>query len=192
MKKKLIACLFCICLLPAFDQAISAAGDLPVKVKVIATLPGVEPAFSPDGKQLATIKEGAVKIWDVSRKSLIQTIDTKYKEATLVVYSPDGRMLAIASPQKGKDKYYGFELWRLNPAKRVAAVVSEQVFSFAFSPDNRTLAIGFESLQSEKKIWIYDIQKGRIIPKLPVKDTPKHLCYSPDGKLLVVAPDRIW
>jgi WD40 repeat protein len=195
MKKKLLVCLFSVCLLLILGPAISASGDLPPELKVIATFPGTEPAFSPDGKHLAIIEDGAVKIWDVRRKSLIKTIDTKYKEATLAVYSPDGRMMAIASPQKnGRDAYSGFEIWQMHPVRRVAAVATDgPVIAMDFNPaDSRQLCIGFESSGWIRKIWLFDIPQKKTLHEFSVKYDLNQLCFSPDGKLLVAAPGKIW
>jgi WD40 repeat protein len=66
-------------------------------VQVIKSLgePGTTLAISPDGRRLATGSEdGTIKIWDVARGTLLQTLHGHEGAVTAVAYSKDGALLA--------------------------------------------------------------------------------------------------
>jgi WD40 repeat protein len=52
-------------------------------------------AYSPDGKTLASLSPGAVKLWDVQTGKERAALPTK--SAICVAFSPDGRTLASGS-----------------------------------------------------------------------------------------------
>jgi serine/threonine protein kinase len=63
-----------------------------------AEVPAPFAALSPDGKIMASISSGSVKLWDVSTGKVIGTrANPKAARASSVVFSPDGKMLAVGA-----------------------------------------------------------------------------------------------
>jgi WD40 repeat protein len=91
-------------------------------------------AFSPDSKLLATIVDGAVKVWDVASGNRIATWDGK---ADLVEFSPDGRQVAIS----GDADAYRWELATGKTSSLQFPRNNQSVECVAFSPDGSRLAV---------------------------------------------------
>src|SRR5689334_18645281 len=91
------------------------AGERRQQLKLLGTLPGARPtvlrstiAFSPDGKILASSRDGTVTLWDVDKRQVLATFrhpigaggpNRKGVEETLA-FSPDGKTLASADDAK--------------------------------------------------------------------------------------------
>jgi WD40 repeat protein/serine/threonine protein kinase len=135
--------------------------------------------FSPDGKRIAAlaIKEppnpgaGAVKVWDAQTGQELLSL----KGQGAVVFSPDGKRLAIGSADstvKVWDAQTGQELLTVNGQGPVA-----------FSPDGKRLA---STDQQTVKVW--DAQTGQEL--LTLKGHTGNVggvAFSPDGKHLASA-----
>jgi WD40 repeat protein len=117
--------------------------------KQIAELPGDAAAgpmaFSPDGSLLATVcGDGAVRLWDTANGKEVRSLGGEKDRVSLaLVFSPDGRTLAVAG-YGHDDKPGSVRLWELASGKVRAEFAGHgsAVLSLAFSPDGRTLATG--------------------------------------------------
>jgi RNA polymerase sigma factor (sigma-70 family) len=125
------------------------------------------PAFSPDGKLLATAPfgerqgPGSVTLWEADTARKLCTTRMPEGRAHRLLFSPDGRTLAAVSNMAG-NKQSVIHLWpllrddarksdvRLGPSRVLAAglrsLLAAEVHPYwfgawAFSPDGRTLAI---------------------------------------------------
>jgi WD40 repeat protein len=138
---------------------------------------------SPDGKTLATVGRNLerfegdeVILWDLETgKQRLRFPRLKVGEATRVVFSPDGQLLAAGSAEVA--------LFSTATGKAIAGfTVPGGAGAFAFSPDGKTLAVG--SLDGE--VTFFEVASRAVRGRLRAHSQSIHaLTYSPDGKLLV-------
>ncbi len=142
-------------------------------------------AFSPAGHVVAFAYDDAertVILWDMSTRQPIETLAVSQAKAALVdvVFSPDGRLLALSDKQK--DVY----LWDLDAhrmaCKSPAARTDLNLPVLAFSPDGAVLASG----TADDTVVFLDVKNCRQFGRpLTGHDAPiTALSFSPDAKTL--------
>ena len=112
--------------------------------------PGLNVAFSPDGRRLATGgEENTVKIWDVQTGQELQTLRGHSGDVYTVAFSPDGDGRWVASA--GEDS--AVKVWDSHTGTFVRSFRGHTglVSSVAFSPDGRRLVSG--SRDHTVKVW---------------------------------------
>jgi WD40 repeat protein len=141
--------------------------------------------FRPDGLQLASSDlDGAVKLWDLGRRSDVRPLARFRGLAGGLVFAPGGRLLAVAPQQMRPppdttsevrvfDVLTGQEVRRLPGGTDVA-----------ISPDGRWLAAGGR----EEGVTLWDLRTGQEVRTLGGrKHQCRRLAFSPDSGRLASA-----
>lgn len=114
-------------------------------------------AFSPDGKWLASARQGDVVVWDATPQPRwpIQLSVTPLERTPVLAYSPDYRWLAAGDSAE-------LRLWDMSDLRKPVSMASEETAGFgetqemAVSPDGRLLATTYEN-----GTVLWDVSKPR-------------------------------
>lgn len=104
----------------------------------------VHPALSTDGKLLAAVSGDDVHVWNAESGKKLQTVRKLHGIAKVIAFSPDGRLIAIASVKPGSPVESDVTLREISTGKEVNRLRSENdsVSSLRFISDNGGLLIG--------------------------------------------------
>ena len=131
------------------------------------------PFFSPDGKTLAVISAGEVKLWNVSSGDKVETFK-KFKGLPVALsFSPDSRILAVASIKvdtpwdEASARQSEISLWDLSTGKAIKKLNgrNDAVASLQFAAGGRALLIGSLQYEPERTIGtvkMWDLQTNRL------------------------------
>jgi WD40 repeat protein len=179
----------------------AASGKEAIAVK------GAYLAFSPDGKQLATVladpfgpmeQPTRVVLWDLVTGKEVRSLRGDNRCATFVRYTPDGKHLLAAS-LGGTVK-----VWDVESGKEVRQFqyqgpdFSGKDNLVTISPDGKHLACAsHEDWNGQPMVRIYEIASGHEATKLIGHATwITCLAYSPDGMRIVTGSDdenvKVW
>ncbi len=151
-------------------------------------------AFSPDGKRVAvgTLTAGPgnppveVRAWDLATRKQVPGFAAgpfPRQAAPLLVFSPDGKVLALAE-QSGTVYLLEGDTGRLVHRLKAPTLVH----ALAFSPDGRTVVAGGWRQRppgAESQIVFWETATGQQRRALRSDEAPvQALAYSPDGKVL--------
>jgi len=145
----------------------------------------VSACFSPDGRigaSISTEADAGVRIWDATSAKRLKTISPGERSFSRVCFSPDGKLLAVATgPQV---KLYDTTDWQEMAALQDSPDGEPRetaVTSIAFSPDGAVLASG--SRRKTVKLW--DVGTHEQLAVLEGHAGPINVVtFSPDGELL--------
>jgi serine/threonine protein kinase/Tol biopolymer transport system component len=169
-------------------------GSDPVDLSRDSPADDTQPAFSPDGKQLAFRSErvgGGLFLRDLAGGTVRRLTDRGYNPA----WSPDGRALAFAneevrtpSVRRSKSEVWWIDLAGGEPRRLVTAIDAVQP---SWSPHGQRIAFwGVPAGSGQRAIWT--VPAGGGAPRAVLRDS--HLnwnpVWSPDGRYLYFASDR--
>jgi WD40 repeat protein len=127
------------------------------------------PVFSPDGRSLATcLRTGRIYLYDVAGRKLAWFRDVKNGYLREAKFSPDGRWLAVVGQDTPEDlkpreevspldlpqpRIFLFDLKVGGQPEEIVAPHG-RMYSFAFSPDSKTIALGGTGC-----VWLFDVSR---------------------------------
>jgi len=147
--------------------------------------------FSPDGQLLVSVSNDyTVRFWDAATGALQNTVEAhfnwvgsfkgQFNPVNVVVFSPDGQLLAIAS------SHYTVSLWNVATVELRGILEGhlDEVKSVAFSPDCQLLV----SASDDYTVRVWNIATGTLQYTLRGhSNRVNSVVISPDGQLLVSA-----
>jgi WD40 repeat protein len=143
--------------------------------------------FYPDGKLLADVGDGAVRLWDAVSGKEVRRLAGRERPVSTFVFSPDGKFL-ISGGQDG-----AVRRWEVASGKEVACFTGhkECVRHVALAADGSWIA-SWDSC--DVRFW--DVRSGRETRRVPGSGGNITLALSPDGTLLAAEdhdhPIRLW
>lgn len=137
-------------------------------------------AFSPDGRQIAVTRMMRVEVLDAASGESLRTGPHAPSQGG-VAYSPDGLLLACASPARGA---LLLDAQQLTPTRTLFGR-GDVVTRLQFTPDGRRL-LG----QSDGTLLMWDTQTGELV-YAPTIDDLAACDISPDGTRLLVGAGRL-
>ena len=155
-------------------------------------------AISPDGKSMASLSLGTIRIWDLVERverHTLKWVGHGFAGATPLAFSPDGKLLAHG------DEIYDLTTNQARVRLRKKTDPTPEIFtpdSVTFSPDGKTLAtVGGELYHFQLKLW--DVATGDW--KQTLVEWSSGTCFlhsavfSPDGSQLAADVNgdvRVW
>jgi WD40 repeat protein len=156
--------------------------------------------FSLDSRRIVTAAGTVLQLWDPSGRAQskvsfpdrgvnIPEPDANKQLTQPLVFSPDGKRLAIGSPQ-------GAIIWEVDSRAKFAATDGCKNFPGAFSPDGQRVVM-LEACSGSKEAIVWNAANGRKILELKGHLANVYTAaYNPDGKRIVTAAGdstaRIW
>ena len=149
--------------------------------------PAMALAFSANAPIFAVAAAGKVILWDLPTLHELRRFSPKDEanptspmSATDLVFSPDGRTIAVA----GYDGFVHLADWTLGKHLRTCEGHTSAVHSVAFSPDGRW----FASTSFDKTVRLWETFMGQSIIVLPGHQGPvKAAAFSADGRIVYTA-----
>jgi WD40 repeat protein len=146
--------------------------QLPLPAKEAETDSAV---FSPNGRILAGIGVGEIRLWDRLRRRQIMAPHDRW--AWRIAFSPNGQILAAG----GLDGV--LRLWNLHTGREIGSPLESYPDAFdtvAFSPDGHTISAG----TSDGDVWLWDLQATNPVGvrlEMTNADAARKTCASPAG-----------
>ncbi len=188
------------------DRAISAyyekKTDEPIVAIIRQDIPAQVGAISPDGQYIATggsvIRDVAIS--SVAEKRIIRKLAMNSGNVTAIAYSPDGRYLATGRGFMAHMPHNeSVNIWDAHSGKLIRNLsgpagpkkYENEVTTLVFSPDSRSLAVGYAPQNNGDSVHVFDVETGKRLrvmhpsglaqSYLAFLDGGRYLGYEDDG-----------
>jgi WD40 repeat protein len=143
-------------------------------------------ALAPGGKRLAVVRDRTLALLDAETGKEVRRWPALPGRALGVHFLGAGPRLATFTSE---GKKLALQIWESDTAEQVSAfTVEHKQDAFptaAFSPDGRTLALGFDDA-----VRLTEPTSGKELSRFAISEECSHLAFSPDGGLLAVGTTR--
>jgi len=170
------------------------AGGTPIDLTADSAVADTQPAFSPDGRQIAFRSErdgGGIFLMGATGESVRRLTDFGYNPA----WSPDGTEIVCAV--EGVDdplrRSQVSQLWRVRVADGFKRQITrDDAVQPSWSPHNKRIAFwGLPPQATRRVIWTIPVDGGTPIPVVDDGHINWNPAWSPDGRYLYYVSDRI-
>jgi RNA polymerase sigma factor (sigma-70 family) len=150
-------------------------------------VPELSLALSPDGKSLAGVvrqnEASWLLLWEVATGLELKRKLLAGKRILSPVFSPDGKMLAIAVGEVDWQKPCDIQLWDADASKEIRTLRGHKGWAWCqFAPDSKTLV----SRGADNGARLWDVATGKEIGRIGDKLVYfNQLLFCPDGRTLV-------
>jgi outer membrane protein assembly factor BamB len=115
---------------------------------------------------------------------LVRVLDTQHIGSGPLAYAPDGQTLAT-SGGPGQVRLWDPATGEQRGLLKINQELPPYVHALAFSPDGRTLAVGYASEKDKLAVRLWDVRTAQVTRALRVeRGTAGAVAFSPEGKLL--------
>jgi WD40 repeat protein len=125
-------------------------------------------AISPDTKTIATVEDNGRELflWSVDSRSQLPAPKIDTLSALALTWSHDGKTIAVG---RSTDEKRGVLLYDVSArTQRIFATERDELIrGIAFSPDDKTLAVSYDSVAAPVRIW--DVASGNLWQTLDEK-----------------------
>ncbi|MBL8152712.1 MAG: WD40 repeat domain-containing protein [Anaerolineae bacterium] len=152
------------------------------------------PRISPDGSLLLTVSAGGFSVWDISAGIIAYQFDKpENTELSGFGFSPDGHLIWA----NWRDWQYGRDVsenrsivvfWDTADGSESAMLNGGgSHFRMYFSKSSQFVATAGENDQLQDTIWVWDVEKRKLLGQAGVPTGGGVAGFNPDGSLLAVA-----
>jgi WD40 repeat protein len=143
--------------------------------------PCYEFALAPDGKSLATLQRGLLRLVDVRTRKVLHE---EARHGHSLCFSPDGQTLAVGC-SAGVARLYDVRTWRERVVLRGEG--PHALSELAFSPDGQLLASKDGQAQASS-VLVWEVASGKVRQRIERKDGYLDvIAFSPTGRYLAIA-----